>query len=69
MKLFCDVNDIVINWRLVTWGMPRGNHAVNDGSPTLDETIQILKHQDVRIKVIILTMVSSVALKDTMLMR
>ncbi len=59
VKLFCDMNDIVINWRLVTRGMPRGNHAANDRSPTLDEIIQILKYPDVRIKAIILTIISS----------
>ncbi len=59
VKLFCDMNDIVINWRLVTRGMPRGNHAANDRSPTLDEIILILKYPDVRIKAIILTMISS----------
>ncbi len=68
VKLFCDLNDVIINGRLVTWGMPRGNHAANDGYPTLDEIIQILKYRDVRVKTIILMMISSLALKDMMLM-
>jgi integrase len=59
VKLFCDMNDIVINWKLVTRGMPRGNHAANDRTPTLDEIIQILKYPDIRIRPIILTMISS----------
>ena len=59
VKLFCDMNDIVINWRLVTRGMPRGSHAANDRSPTVEEIIQILKYPDVRIKAIVLTMISS----------
>jgi hypothetical protein len=53
------MNDIVINWKLVATGMPRGNHAANDRTPTLDEIIQILKYPDVRIKPIILTIISS----------
>ena len=53
------MNDIVINWKLVTRGMPRGNHAANDRTPTLEEINQILKYPDVRIKPIILTMISS----------
>jgi integrase len=59
VKLFCDMNDIIINWKLVTSGMPRGNHAANDRTPTLDEIIQILKYPDIRIKPIILMMISS----------
>ncbi len=59
VKLFCDMNDIIINWKLVTRGMPRGNHAANDRTPTLDEIIQILKYPDIRIRPIILTMISS----------
>ncbi len=53
------MNDIIIDWKLVTRGMPRGNHAANDITPTLDEIIQILKYPDIRIKPIILTMISS----------
>ncbi len=36
VKLFCDMNNIIINWKLVTRGMPRGNHAANDRTPKLD---------------------------------
>ena len=53
------MNDIIINWKLITRGMPRGNHAANDRTPTLDEIVQIFKYPDVRIKPIILTMISS----------
>ena len=53
------MNGIIINWKLVTRGMPRGNHAANDRTLTLDEIIQILKYPDIRIKPIILTMISS----------
>ncbi len=53
------MNDIIINWKLVTRGMPRGSHAANDRTPTLEEINQILKYPDVRIKPIILTRISS----------
>jgi integrase len=59
VKLFCDMNNVVINWKLVSRGMPHGSHAANDRSPTLEEIIQILNYPDVRIKAIILTMISS----------
>ncbi len=53
------MNDIMINWKLVSRGMPRGSHAANDRTPTLEEINQILKYPDIRIKPIILTMISS----------
>ncbi len=59
VKLFCDMNNIIITWKLVTRGMPSGNHAADDRAPTIDEITQILKYPDVRIKPIILTMMSS----------
>lgn len=59
VKLFCDMNDILVNWKIITRGMPRGKHAANDRTPTLEEIIKILKYPDVRIKSIILVMISS----------
>ena len=59
VKLFCDMNNIVINWKLVTKGMPRWIAAANDRTPTLDEIFQMLKYPDISIKPIILTIVSS----------
>ncbi len=59
VKLFCDMNNIIINWKLVSKGMPRGNHAANDRAPTVEEIMQILQYPDVRIKSIIFTMISS----------
>jgi hypothetical protein len=41
------MNDIIINWKLVTRGMPCGNHAANDRTPTWDEIIQVLRYPDV----------------------
>src|SRR5690349_21178462 len=37
VKLFCDMNDIVVNWKLITRGMPRGNYSANDRAPTIEE--------------------------------
>ena len=59
VKLFCDMNNIFANWKIVTRGMPRGNDAANDRSPTLEEILKLLKYPDVRIKPIVLTMISS----------
>ncbi len=39
--------------------MPCGNHTANDIIPTMNEIIQLLKYQNIRIKLVLLTMISS----------
>lgn len=58
IKLFCDMNDVIINWRLVTRGIPKGRHASEDRVPTKDEIKKLLEYPDRRIKPIVLTMIS-----------
>jgi hypothetical protein len=36
-KLFCEMNDLTINWKRISRGMPHGRHAANDRAPTLEE--------------------------------
>ncbi|MGD9674326.1 MAG: hypothetical protein AB7U98_12710 [Candidatus Nitrosocosmicus sp.] len=59
IKLFCDMNDVIINWRLVTRGIPKGRHASEDMVPTRDEIKKLLEYPDRRIKPIVLIMISS----------
>ncbi len=58
-KLFCDMNNIILNWRKISKGIPSGKKAANDRAPTLEEIQKLLEHPDRRTKSIIYVMVSS----------
>ena len=59
IKLFCEMNDIHLNWKKITRGMSRVKQAANDRAPTKGEIQKILEYPDRRIKPIICTMISS----------
>ncbi len=54
------MNDIPVNWKLITKGMPHGNHAANDRAPTIEEIKETTGYiPDPSIKPIVLIMISS----------
>ena len=59
VKLFCEMNDIVLNWKKITKGMPRGRQAVTDRVPTDEEIKKLIENSDKRIRTIVLVMCSS----------
>jgi integrase len=59
IKSFCETTDILIPWKKITKGLPRGKRYADDRSPTLDEIRKIIEYPDRRIKAIISVMVSS----------
>ncbi len=59
IKLFCEQNDILLNWRKITRRLPTGRNYANDRAPTVEEIKALLRYDDLRIKPIVLTMVSS----------
>ncbi len=59
IKLFCEMNDIVLNWKKITRGLPKGRQHSDDRIPTLEEIKTLLKYPDRRLKPAILTMLSS----------
>jgi integrase len=59
IKLFCEMNDILIPWKKITRGLPRGRKTADDRAPTIDEIRRIVEYPDRRIKAIVCTMCSS----------
>lgn len=58
-KLFCEMNNIIINWKLISKGIPSGKKAANDRSPTIEEVQKVIEYPDRRIKAIVYVMISS----------
>jgi integrase len=59
VKLFCEMNDILLPWKRITRGLPKARRYADDRAPTIEELRKIIEYPDRRIKAIVLTMVSS----------
>jgi len=59
IKLFCEMNEILIPWKKITRGLPRGRKFADDRSPTTEEIQTLIEYPDRRIKSIVYTMCSS----------
>jgi hypothetical protein len=59
IKLFCEMNDILIPWKKITRGLPKGRKYADDRAPSLEEIQKIIEYPDRRIKSIVYTMTSS----------
>ena len=59
IKLFCEMNDILLNWKKISRRIPRGRSYGQDWLPTVDEVKQILSYPDRRIKPAALLMLSA----------
>lgn len=58
-KLFCEMNDLTINWKKISRGIPQGRHAGNDRAPTLEELRNLTEYPDRRIKPIVYLMAAT----------
>jgi hypothetical protein len=36
-KLFCEMNDLTLNWKRISKGLPKAKNSSNDRSPTVEE--------------------------------
>ena len=59
VKLFTEVNDILLPWSKIKRGLPRGRHYADDRTPTLEEIRKLVEYPDRRMKAIVFTMASS----------
>ena len=58
IKLFCEMNDILLPWKRNTRGLPKARRYADDRAPTLEEIRMIVEYPDIRIKAIVSSMVS-----------
>ena len=60
VKLFCEISNIFVNWKLISRGIKSGNAIAEDRSPSLIEIQKLVESSnDMRIKVIVSVMISS----------
>ncbi|WP_042685458.1 tyrosine-type recombinase/integrase [Candidatus Nitrosotenuis chungbukensis] len=59
LKLFLEMNDVILQWKKITRGLPRGRRYASDRAPTIDEIQKLVEYPDRRIRAIVFTMCSS----------
>lgn len=52
IKLFCEMNDILLPWKRITRGLPKARRYADDRAPTLEEIQKLVEYPDKRIKAI-----------------
>lgn len=52
IKLFCEMNDILLPWKRITRGLPKARRYADDRAPTMEEIRKIMEYPDRRIKAI-----------------
>jgi hypothetical protein len=59
VRLFCEMNDIILNWRKINKLLPHGNDNAADEAYTREQIRKMLEYSDLRSKIPILFMASS----------
>jgi integrase len=58
IRVFCEANDITINWLKIIRGLPKPRKFAQDRAPTNDEIRKVIEYPDRRIRPIVLMMSS-----------
>jgi hypothetical protein len=58
-KLFCEMNDLILNWKRISKGLPRAKNSSNDRAPTVEEIRKLVEYPDRRIKPVVYAMASA----------
>lgn len=59
LKLFCEMNDLLVPWKKLTRGLPKSRNYADDRIPRLDEIQKIIAYPDWRMKAIVCAKASS----------
>ena len=59
VKFFCEMNDIIVNWKKISKLLPRHSTNAADQAYTREQIKKMLEHSDLRTKIPILFMASS----------
>lgn len=59
IKIFCETNDILLNWKRITRGFPKFRKFAQDRAPTNEEIRKLIQYPDRRIKPIVYLMCGS----------
>jgi hypothetical protein len=57
-KLFCEMNDLTLNWKRISKGLPKAKNSSNDRAPTVEEIRKLVQYPDRRIKPVVYAMAS-----------
>jgi hypothetical protein len=52
------MNDLSLNWKRISIGLPRTKNSSNDRAPTVEEIRKVVEYPDRRIKSIVYSMAS-----------
>jgi hypothetical protein len=59
IKLFFEMNNILVNWKYISKGIMKGDRVASDRPPFMVEIQKLLEFSDIRVKAIVSVMISS----------